>query len=394
MPSLAFLTLVNLLNYLDRYLVAALLPVISLELSLSKEAGGRLVSAFVIGYVIFSPIFGYLGDRLQRTRLMAFGVLLWSLATVAGGSMYSLLPFFICRMLVGVGEASFGTISPGFIRDKMGGGAERINNALSVFYCAIPVGSALGYVLGGVIAEQRGWRDAFILCGLPGVVLAAAVLFLREPSRLTSSEVTPPLLEGCRRILANPLLRYAIAGYILNSFALNGVAAFVTTHGVALGYEVGEISKLFGVILVITGLLGTFVGGRLSSHFASREAAPLLSMMRFCGAVSVFAAPPLALAFLVDTRAAFLLCCFCAEALVFASVAPINSVLVMAAPPGLVTLTQGVTIFAINLFGAFTAPMLIGATADRVNLPLAMQLATAGILLSALFWWRGGRAAT
>ncbi len=389
MRMLLFLTSINILNYLDRYLVPALLPLIQIDFMLNKEQSGRLVSAFVLGYVVFSPIFGYLGDRMNRPLLMAIGVGVWSLATMASAYVATLVAFFLARAMIGIGEASFGTIAPGYIKDRGGGDTVAVNNALSIFFCAVPAGAALGYFLGGTIAAASSWRNALLICGFPGIALAAALCFLKEaPKNNVNLDVS--LLRGVKEVLSLRVIRLAILGYILNSFALNGIAAFVTTHGVDLGFSIDAITQLFGGVLVVTGLLGTFVGGRIASALSKDSADPLSVMSRFCAIVSILAAPPLAAAFLVESKALFLVFAFFAELLVFASVGPINSVLVLGAPKGLVTLTQGVTIFAINLFGAATAPVLIGALADRSSLAIAMQLSTIGILVSAAFWWRGG----
>ncbi|MEO7413911.1 MAG: MFS transporter, partial [Opitutaceae bacterium] len=179
--SLVVLTGLNLLDYLDRQLLAAVLPPLQKELGLNDEQAGTIATAFMLGYFLTSPIFGYLGDRLPRRWLIAAGVFVWSLGTLLSGhaNAYVMLIFF--RVLVGFGEASFGTISPGWIADLFPPG--RRNIMISWFYVAIPVGSALGYILGGWIAAHHGWRAAFIFAGYPGLLLAFVLFLLREPKR-------------------------------------------------------------------------------------------------------------------------------------------------------------------------------------------------------------------
>jgi MFS family permease len=384
--QIALFTVVNLLNYLDRYLVQALLPLISAAFVLDKEAGGRLVSAFVIGYVAFAPVFGYLGDRLSRPKLMALGVFLWSAATIGTGLAGGFGVFFAVRILVGAGEASFSTIAPGYLKDKIADPI-RLNSVLSIFFAAIPVGAALGYVVGGEVAKRLDWQSAFFLGGLPGLLLALMLLVL--PDSRSASLPTRTLSGGLETILRTPILLFAIGGYVLNSFALNGLAAFVTTHGLSLGFKIDEITRSFGLILVVSGLLGTVGGGRLASYLARRSGDTNRSMLRFIGLSGLIAAPAMAAAFMVTDRTTFLVLCFVAELVVFASTAPVNSLIVVNAPRGSETLTQGVTIFGLNCFGALPAPVLLGRIADNYSLPVSMYAASGVLLLSGIVWLAG-----
>src|SRR4249920_137583 len=168
--GLAVMTLLNFVNYIDRYVLPAVGPKIKDELGLSDAQLGLLGSAFLFSYLLTSPIFGRLGDRGSRTKLIAIGVGAWSLATAAGGMVRNLSQMFIARGIVGVGEASYASISPALISDYYP--PERRGRAFAIFYLAIPVGSAVGYLLGGFLDEHFGWRAAFFAVGLPGVLLA------------------------------------------------------------------------------------------------------------------------------------------------------------------------------------------------------------------------------
>ena len=179
--SLAVLTGLNLLDYLDRQLLAAVLPPLQAELHLGDEQAGNIGTAFMLGYFLTAPIFGYLGDRMPRRWLIAAGVFVWSLGTLLSGHANAYVSLLLFRTLVGFGEASFGTISPGWIADLFS--PTKRNNAISWFYLAIPVGSALGYILGGWIAAHYGWRAAFLFAGYPGLLLAFLLFLLREPAR-------------------------------------------------------------------------------------------------------------------------------------------------------------------------------------------------------------------
>jgi MFS transporter, Spinster family, sphingosine-1-phosphate transporter len=393
MPIVAviFLTLVNLLNYFDRYIVQAVEPTITQEFSLSNTQAGYVVSAFVIGYCFFSPIFGFLGDRFDRRKVMALGLVAWSCATWLTASALTALGFIGARILVGVGEACYGAIVPVYLKGRIAD-TVALNRALSVFYVAIPVGSALGYVAGGQVAAEYGWRALFSWAAIPGVLLAIGFLFLRpEVSRGSASTSAPAggVVTGLRKILASPLLVLLIAGYVLNTFALNGVAAFVVRHGTTLGLGEAESSTYFGLILVVTGLGGTLGGGFLASRFAARSDNSARSLTKFVAYSTLAAVPFLVGCFLARSPELFLTGCFLAELLIFAGVAPLNSVIVERAPQGYEAFTQGVTIFSIQMFGGFLGPVIVGALTDAAgSLGVALQGTSLALLASGYLWMR------
>ncbi|HUR46551.1 MAG TPA: MFS transporter, partial [Candidatus Saccharimonadales bacterium] len=178
---LLILTGLNLFNYMDRYVMGAVLHPIQETFGIGDGAAGRMNTAFMLGYFVTAPFFGWLGDRASRKWLIAFGIFVWSLGTLFTGFASSFVLLLCFRVLVGVGEASYATISPSLISDSYG--AEKRNNALTLFYVAIPVGAALGYILGGEMEKHMGWRYAFIWAGVPGLVLASILLPFREPQR-------------------------------------------------------------------------------------------------------------------------------------------------------------------------------------------------------------------
>ncbi len=393
--TVLFLTLVNLLNYFDRYIVQSVEPSITKEFLLTNTQAGYLMSAFVLGYFVFSPIFGYLGDRFDRRRVMASGLFAWSAATAMTAWASSVATFVVARILVGVGEACYGAIVPVYLKGRISDPLV-FNRALSVFYVAIPVGSALGYVAGGQIAAVYGWRELFLMAAIPGVVLAFGFLRLRgeslaySPSALDPSDMVQNqtgVLSGLRLIAQRPFLVLVIVGYVLNTFTLNGVAAFVVRHGTSLGLSEASSATLFGVILVVTGLLGTLGGGFLASRLAANSEDSIVSLIGFVAWTTILAVPFLGFCFVSSSIHLFLLGCFLAELLIFAGVAPLNSVIVARAPVGYEAFTQGMTIFCIQLFGGFLGPVIIGALADQLgSLAWALQCTTVVLLVSGLSW--------
>ncbi|MDD2540843.1 MAG: MFS transporter, partial [Desulfuromonadaceae bacterium] len=147
--ALGLILAVNMLNYIDRQVLFAVFPLIKVDLHLSDTALGFLGSAFMLSYLLIAPLFGWLGDRWSRTKLASGGLVVWSMATALAGFAPGYRTLLAARATVGVGEASFGTVSPGLISDFFP--KEHRGRILSWFYVAIPVGSALGYLLGGVL---------------------------------------------------------------------------------------------------------------------------------------------------------------------------------------------------------------------------------------------------
>jgi MFS transporter, Spinster family, sphingosine-1-phosphate transporter len=395
--ELIILSAVNIVNYLDRILVQAVKPVLMHEWNISESEAGYLISAFIIGYCLFSPIFGYFSGRINRPTLMSLGILLWSGATILTGLASSYTSFFLARVLVGVGEASFATIAPPYIKDKYADPV-KINKALSIFSAAIPVGSALGFVLGGVISEHLSWQYVFFLGGIPGILLAYYIFRLPEisgyASQTETASVKPQkgtMLLNIQSVLRKKIITFSIIGYVFNTFALQGIASTVAKYGMQIGFTLSEIDQYFGGILVISGFAGSLGGGWLSSKLASKlpDEQKVYQLMLFVSITAFIATPLLTLAILVQNKYLFLLFCFLAELLIFAGIAPLNSVIVVAAPEKLVALTQGITITTINIFGSFLAPIVLGYIADFTYLQIAMLFCPISLGISAILWFVG-----
>ena len=180
--GLAILAFINLFSYLDRYVLSGVLESLKhSELGLSDTNLGSLMSGFLVVYTLLAPVFGALGDRRSRPRLIAVGVACWSFATVLSGFAVNFLSLFAARATVGVGEAAYVTIAPSLLSDYFP--VRQRGRVMAIFFCAIPVGSALGYVVGGLVDKHFGWRAAFFVAGVPGLALAALCLLLRDPPR-------------------------------------------------------------------------------------------------------------------------------------------------------------------------------------------------------------------
>ena len=226
---LGSLTTLNALNYLDRYVSAATLPLILTDLAISDAQGGLLQSLFIVAYALACGPAGWLGDAGKRLHLVAGGVFVWSVATVASGLAPTYGWLLIARAVIGIGEASYAVVTPSLLSDCYP--AERRARVLGIFYAAIPIGSALGYIVGGLIGEAHGWRAAFFVAGAPGAALAFLLLFLTEPARgaqdRSHGAATPLGLTPWLRALASRR-SYLVntAAQIIYTFGMGESAAF------------------------------------------------------------------------------------------------------------------------------------------------------------------------
>ncbi len=170
------------LSHLLRYVPSATKEQFKDDLGLTDSETSLPLTSFIIVYMITSPIFSHLNDLgYTRKGLIFAGVIFWSLATAAAALAQGFWTLLLFRSLVGVGEAAYATLAPALLSDFYP--AAQRNSILSIFYLAVPIGSALGYVIGGVLGGAYGWRAAFLACGVPGVVLAVFTLFINEPKR-------------------------------------------------------------------------------------------------------------------------------------------------------------------------------------------------------------------
>jgi predicted MFS family arabinose efflux permease len=397
--ALAILTFINLFNYLDRYVVSALVQNLKeSELHLTDVQLGSLVTGFILVYMLTSPIFGALGDRGKRPRLIAAGVAVWSLATALGGLAHSYASLFLARSAVGIGEAAYGTIAPALLADYFP--ARQRGRVFAIFFCAIPIGSAAGYVAGGLIGQSFGWRNAFFAAGLPGLLLAYLVSRLADPPRGAQEEPGGPTAsrdtsqrQKYRELLKNVPYILTVLGYAAYTFALGGLAFWTPAFLERVrGVPRGEATVQFGAIVVATGFSGTFLGGWLGDYCLrwTRQ-----SYLWVSGISTLLAAPVALAAFTLESRPIYMSMIVVAEILIFISTGPVNSAIVNVVAPDARATAVALSIFAIHLFGDVPSPPLIGAISDATSLARAFLIVPVAIALSGIIWIfaavKGGR---
>jgi len=386
---LFILTGLNLFNYLDRFVLSAVLTPLKKDLGLDDSQAGWLGTAFMIGYFITSPVFGWLGDRWSRKWLIAAGIFVWSAGTILTGFAATFAMMIAFRLLVGLGEASYATISPGLISDSYA--PAKRNNALTIFYVAIPVGAALGTIIGGVIAAHWGWRHAFIWAGVPGLFLALMLLPFPELKRghaegRTAEAAKKSSVRDILNLFRIPDYMLVVLGYTAYTFALGAFGYWGPTflhraHGVA----VDKAGEFFGAVLVIAGLVGTLLGGFAATAWQKRNRAGYAWTL----GLSVLVAVPLAFgAFLAVSTFWSMTLLAAAMFFLFLSTGPVNTLILETAPVNLRASAMAVSIFTIHLFGDMWSPEIVGRLADSNggNLQKAVLILPGALIVAGAFW--------
>jgi MFS family permease len=388
--GLFVLTFINLFNYIDRYVVSAVVESLKRsELALSDAQLGSLMTGFIVVYMTASPLFGALGDRRPRAPLIALGVALWSLATVLGGLTRGFFSLFLARAAVGIGEAAYGTIAPSLLSDYFP--RSRRGRVFAFFFAAIPIGSALGYVLGGLIDRAWGWRAAFFLAGGPGLLLALLALRLPDPPRGAQDEPAEPrspagksLVATYRDLARNGPYALTVLGYAAYTFALGGMAFWMPAFLERVrSVPRAQATVQFGAVVVITGFVGTFAGGWLGDRLLKRNPQAYLWLS---GIATLLAAPLSVVVFAAPSPALYLPALVVVEVLIFASTGPINSALVNLVAPRERASAVALSIFMIHVLGDVPSPWLIGKISDARGLGQAVLVVPVAVLLGGVLW--------
>jgi predicted MFS family arabinose efflux permease len=392
MFALVVLTLMNLLNYVDRWVPSAVKALFKKDLDLTDAETSWPLTAFVFVYMIASPIFGALAETRNRRVLIAIGVAAWSIATAAAGLSQGFWTLLVTRALVGVGEAAYATLAPSVLADFFP--PEKRNRAFTVFYVAIPVGSALGFAIGGLLGTQFGWRTAFYAVGLPGLAVAALALLMKDPVRGAFDDAPPrdvSFPEALRLLARNPVYVVTVAGYTLVTFATGGIGDWFAEflHRVR-GMDLDAAALAIGASAVVGGLLGTSLGGLVADRAVGRTRHPYLAVS---GLFMVPATGLVAVAlFAVDRPTTIIGLIVAAQIFVWAYNAPVNALLVNCVEPSLRARAFGISILCIHALGDAISPPIIGLISDSTgNLLGALTLVPVTLGLGAMVWLAGWR---
>ena len=390
--ALGLLLGINLFNYIDRFVLAAVEPNIRAAFFAPGDPNamamtGTLAPAFLITYMLAAPGLGFLADRVSRWLVVGVCVILWSFATAASGFAATFAALFVTRIFVGIGEGGYGPAAPTILADYFP--LSMRGRIMAVFCGAIPVGSALGYVLGGLINHQLGWRWAFYLVAIPGIILGI-VCFLQKDPRSTPATVSVTSGRAGRRDAYGSLLRNR--SFVINclaqtamTFALGGLAFWMSAYLIFRKQPPELGTPIFGGITVVAGLLSTLLGGVMADRLQKRFSGSyfLVSGLGMLAAfpflIGMLYTPfPLAWGFL-----------FGAVFFVFLNTGPSNAALANVVRPQIRATAFALNILVIHLLGDALSPPLLGAVAGHFDMNVAFLVVSGAMLVSGVIWLLG-----
>ena len=386
--ALFLLTCLNLFNFIDRYVLPGVQPLIQHEFHINDAQTGFLTSAFFFTYMWIAPLTGWLGDRFARKPLIIVGALLWSAATLLTGMVHSYETLLIRHAVVGVGEATFSIFAPAMLADFYP--EEDRNRVLSIFYVTIPVGGALGYLLGGVLGEHYGWRMPFYIAAAPGVLIALLFwVFVREPQRgaadtLKVTHNRDSFLGLCR----NPSYLTATLGMAMWTFAVGGISTWLPTFFRRFaGYSVAGAGLTAGEITAVDGLLATIAGGWLAQIWLRRNHRALYLVSAWGAILAI----PFAAAVFFGSPHSLLPGAYLAEFFIFLGTGPLNAAIVNSVAAPIRSTAISVNLLLIHLLGDFPSPHLIGWISDRHNLRVGLGATLVSLAVSGAILFFGAR---
>jgi len=377
--TLAILTFVNLINYMDRYTIAGILSQVRTGLEINNEQAGLLQTAFVASFMVFAPLFGYLGDRCNRKWVMVVGITIWSVATLLGSFMEEFYSFLVMRAIVGIGEASYTTIAPTILSDLFV--KEMRSKALAIFYFAIPVGSGLGYVVGQGLSEAFGsWHWA--LRGTPilgAIAVLAIIFFLTDPPRGESEGheqlKATSYAEDLKSLVSNKSFILTTLGFTCVTFCTGALGWWGNLFLVDAVKSMGSseepmdpkgIPFVFGIVTMLSGIVGVPLGSILSVKLRPKFARtdPVI-----CGVGLVISSILLAIAIFTCNHAfilAFILIFF-GEIALNLNWSIVADILLYVVVPTRRGTAEAIQILFSHLFGDAGSPYLIGVVSDSLK---------------------------
>jgi len=399
--ALALLTALNLLNYIDRSVLYGVQDLIKAEFPRSDAAYGALTSVFFVFYMIAAPFMGPLSLRFSRKAVIIAGALIWSVATLLTAVTKNFDELLLRHTLVGIGEASFVILSPTFVADMFP--EDKRGRVMGVFYLAIPVGTALGYFVGGLLGPKYGWRMPFYVGAAPGVLLAMLLFFIPEPplgqfdapEKESEKEIesgqgifgkTVAYLRAAKNLIHNPAFLTATLGMATMTFALGGLQVWMPTflHRVH-GYSLEQATIIFGSSTLVNGLVASITGGWLSDRLLKRTKAAHYLV----SAVSLGLGIPAMCVALFASGNLMIAGIFVAEFLLLLNTGPLNAAVINSVGPHVRATALAVNIFIFHLLGDVPSSALIGWLSDKYSMQMAFVGPVIAIALSSAILFYG-----
>jgi predicted MFS family arabinose efflux permease len=387
--ALIVLTALNLLNYADRNVLFAVQPLVQDEFHLSNAQIGYLTSAFLGFYMIAAPFVGPLADRYSRKLIIVLGAIFWSGLTLLTAVTHTYTELLVRHTLVGVGEATFVTIAPTFVADLFS--QEKRGRILGVFYLAIPVGSAAGYLLGGNLAPHYGWRFPFYIAAAPGFLLALAVMFLKEPPRGQFDSVQDKVAPGTfwstvRSLAGNPAFLTSTLGMAAMTFSLGGIQVWMPKFLFSeRNYTLAAANFTFGIIIVVDGIVAALAGGWLGDYLLRR----MKSSYYLVSAASMLLGVPVMIVALFVKGPLMVPAIALAAFFLLLNTAPLNAAVINSVGAHIRATALAVNIFIIHILGDVPSPTMMGWVADKRSLQAAFILPVIAMGVSAAILFYG-----
>jgi MFS family permease len=381
---------INLFNYIDRQILAALEPDIRATFFAAGDVNamtktGLLGAAFLVAYMLSAPILGFLADRISRWVIIGTAVIVWSLASGGSGLAATFTILFVTRIFVGIGEGGYGPAAPTILADVFPIATR--GRIMAIFCAAIPVGSALGYVLGGLISGHLGWRWAFYLVTPPGLVLGLLCFWQRDPR-----VVGHHLIQKSTGRLADYARLFRTRSYVINC----GAQTLMTFAAGGLGYWIPAYLRyrnqtpalgmtIFGLITVVAGLSSTLVGGIVADKLRSRVPG---SYFWVSGIGMLIAAPIFVSSLYIPFPAAWI-SMFLAIFFLFLNTGPANTALANVSLPAVRATAFAFNIFIVHALGDVQAFWMLGYIGGHTNMHMAFLFVSGVIFIGGIVWLMG-----
>ena len=386
--ALSLLIALNLLNYIDRYILPGEISLIQSEFHATDTQMGGLTTALFITYMLAAPLTGWLGDRFPRKPLIIAGAVLWSLATLATAWVHDYWTLYFRHAIVGIGEATFGIFAPAVLADFY---PERDRNRiLSIFYTAIPLGAALGYEAGGLLGTLWGWRAPFFLCAMPGFLVAAFYAWLaREPTRGASDRIASSHSRATvGGLFSNPAFLTATFGLAMLTFAMGGISNWVPEFLRRFsGLSTSKAAFTVAAITAFDGIVATAVGGWIAGRWLRRDDRALYLISFWSVALTL----PFGALIFFGPRSLSIPALAVAEFFLFLNTGPLNAAIVNSVSAAVRATAVSFNLFCIHFFGDTFSPQIIGYISDRTNLRLALGVTLIFLVISAIILRAGAR---
>lgn len=384
--ALIVLTALNLLNYADRNVLYAVQPLVQDEFHLTHTQIAYLTSAFLGFYMVAAPFVGPLADRYSRKVIIVLGAVFWSGLTLLTAVTHTYGELLVRHTLVGVGEATFVTIAPTFVVDLFS--EDKRARILGVFYLAIPVGSAAGYLLGGYLAPIYGWRFPFYIAAAPGFALALAVLLLKEPERgqFDTLKATPER-RTILGLLHNRAFLTATLGMAAMTFSLGGIQVWMPQFLFSeRHYSLERANLMFGLIVVVDGIVASLAGGWLGDYLLRRTK----SAYYLVSAISMALGVPFMIVALFSSGRLMVPAIGVAAFFLLLNTSPLNAAVINSVDAHIRATAISVNILVIHILGDVPSPTMMGWVADHRSLqaafilPVIAMAVSSAILLSGM----------